>query len=159
MICNKCKDDLEDSAFAWRYKAKGIRQRTCKVCHNGMKRAAYRLDPSKDIRRAAARNRRVREEVHTWVMAYLASHPCVDCGEADPVVLDFDHVRGVKEYSVWELVTSRYPLWRVKAEVAKCDVRCANDHRRATARRSGDWRKSRHLQFQYAPVAQLDQSA
>ena len=72
------------------------------------------------------------------VYEYLMTHPCVDCGEADPIVLDFDHVRGVKRADVKKLATSSHTsLPRVMEEIAKCEVRCANCHRRVTANRGG----------------------
>ena len=71
------------------------------------------------------------------VLAYLREHPCVDCSEADPVVLDFDHVRGVKKMNVKRMLAGTYSLKRVFDEIAKCEVRCANCHRRVTAARSG----------------------
>lgn len=60
------------------------------------------------------------------------SHPCVDCGERDPVVLDFDHVSGVKRFNVAGEVYRSANLAKIQAEVAKCDVRCSNCHRRKT---------------------------
>lgn len=66
------------------------------------------------------------------VWRYLLSHPCVDCGEDDPVVLEFDHVRGVKKRAVAAMVcyASKKTLLD---EIEKCEVRCANCHRRKTA--------------------------
>jgi hypothetical protein len=82
--------------------------------------------------RYAERNRAV-------VALYLSSRACVDCGEADPRVLEFDHVRGKKLGNVSSLRTGGYSLERLEAELAKCEVRCANCHRRKTVQQFG-WR-------------------
>lgn len=66
------------------------------------------------------------------VLAYKLDNPCVDCGEADPIVLDFDH-RGDKVCAVSQMSGRGWSLRRLFAEIAKCDVRCANCHRRKTA--------------------------
>lgn len=70
---------------------------------------------------------------------YLCNHPCVDCGESDPVVLEFDHVRGVKDTNVANLISGAGRMQRLMDEIAKCDVRCANCHRRKT-HRLNEWR-------------------
>ncbi len=57
------------------------------------------------------------------------------CGETDRDVLDFDHVVGDKTAHVSDLLHGRFSLTTLKAEVEKCVVRCANDHRRITRRR------------------------
>lgn len=64
---------------------------------------------------------------------YLRHHPCVDCGEADIVVLEFDHVRGKKRVSI-SCVIGSFRWESVLKEITKCDVRCANCHRRKTAK-------------------------
>ena len=66
------------------------------------------------------------------VLAYLQTHACVDCGVSDPLVLEFDHVRGVKRMDVSRLVAAGYPWPAIEEEIAKCEVRCANCHRRVT---------------------------
>jgi hypothetical protein len=80
-----------------------------------------------------------REPLMKIVSAYLASHPCVDCTEGDPIVLDFDH-RGDKSANVSDLVASAAPSALLRAEMAKCDIRCANCHRRKTVREVGGYR-------------------
>jgi len=65
---------------------------------------------------------------------YLAEHPCVDCGENDPLVLDFDHVRGKKKQNVSRMVVDGYCLKTLLKEISKCEVRCANCHRRKSAK-------------------------
>jgi hypothetical protein len=70
-----------------------------------------------------------------FISEYFKTHPCVDCGESDPIVLDFDHVRGEKLYDVSRAVNQGYRLWKVIQEIEKCEVRCANCHRRITHKR------------------------
>jgi hypothetical protein len=67
---------------------------------------------------------------------YLGQHPCVDCGESDPVVLQFDHVRD-KRYNVSTMIRGGFAWSTVEAEIEKCEVRCGNCHRRKTAREQG----------------------
>ena len=71
------------------------------------------------------------------LVTYLSEHPCVDCGEQDLLVLDFDHRDpATKRLAIGSLL--RYARWSpLEAEIAKCDVRCANCHRRRTARQFG----------------------
>src|SRR3954452_14854817 len=66
------------------------------------------------------------------VLDHLRRHPCVDCGEADPVVLEFDHL-DEKLASIAELVSRTASMTAVDAEMALCEVVCANCHRRRTA--------------------------
>ena len=73
------------------------------------------------------------------MFAYLDVHPCVDCGERDPLVLDFDH-RSDKIAEVSVLVGRGADWTTIAEEIAKCEVRCANCHRRRTAERAGGYR-------------------
>lgn len=68
------------------------------------------------------------------LMEYLDNHPCVDCREHDPIVLQFDHVRGDKIANITRLRDHKWET--IEAEIAKCEVRCGNCHRRATAKRT-----------------------
>jgi hypothetical protein len=65
---------------------------------------------------------------------------CVDCGVADPVVLEFDH-RGAKRGKVTALAWDEYSLRVISHEVEHCEIRCANCHRRRTAIERG-WRRA-----------------
>lgn len=72
---------------------------------------------------------------------YLIRHPCVDCGEKDIAVLEFDHIHKYrKSNDVSKLITMRSPFKKVVSEISKCEVRCANCHRRKTALESQSWR-------------------
>lgn len=110
-----------------------------RVYHRDYMRKRFAEDPEfreKHLARIQANTDRYLTEKREWLDAYLAGHPCVDCGEDDPVVLEFDHVRGVKKYIVSRMMNARgQRLPKVIEEVAKCEVRCANCHRRVTHQR------------------------
>lgn len=78
---------------------------------------------------------RRRRERNRAFLSELRQQPCADCGLADPVVMEFDHVpeRGEKALNVSNLVGA--PKAKLLREIAKCDVVCANCHRRRTAAR------------------------
>lgn len=71
---------------------------------------------------------------------YLLTHPCVDCGEADPIVLEFDHL-GKKTSAIADMMRLHARWDEILVEIAKCEVRCANCHRRRTARARGYYRE------------------
>ena len=82
-----------------------------------------------------------RENIKRKMMEFYKEHPCVDCGETDPRVLDFDHINN-KKHNISTLLRKEYSWDSILKEAAKCEVRCANCHRRKTAKDQG-WYKSR----------------
>lgn len=85
------------------------------------------------------RDRKKRKRNQDFILEYLKTHYCVDCGEDDPVVLEFDHLRD-KEENISDLINQRKSLKRIKAEIAKCEVVCANCHRVRTAKNFGSYK-------------------
>jgi hypothetical protein len=84
-----------------------------------------------------------RKRNRALMLAHLLANSCVDCGESDVCVLEFDHVRGRKRRTVSELVRDGVAPAVLLAEIGKCEVRCANCHRRKTARDFSWMRESR----------------
>ena len=83
------------------------------------------------------RQQRKREEARQYVISYLLTQPCVDCGEKDSLVLTFDHVRGEKRMNIAELVNRGYLVEVIQKEIEKCEVRCANCHMKIEKQRRG----------------------
>lgn len=72
------------------------------------------------------------------ILDHLLKHPCVDCGESDPIVLDFDHIDGkTKCFSIANRAGTYSNTEKLVAEMAKCEIRCANCHRRKTYKELG----------------------
>lgn len=66
------------------------------------------------------------------LIATLKDAPCVDCGgRFPPHAMQFDHVRGEKEFNIAREGT-RCTVERLYAEIAKCDLVCANCHAQRT---------------------------
>lgn len=70
-----------------------------------------------------------------YVSSYLDTHHCVDCGNSDKRVLEFDHVRGVKSFIISLGAQAGTNIDKIKEEIEKCEVRCANCHRIVTCER------------------------
>ena|SRR3989344_9457436 len=137
-LCRQCDTIKNIIEFSWKRLNKR-RQSYCKDCQNKKSRAHYQENRDVYITRARARNKIILKKIQQYVWQYLSTHPCIDCGESDIVVLEFDHQRD-KLYNVYELVRERGSLIKIKQEIKKCVVRCANCHRRKTARDFG-WKK------------------
>jgi hypothetical protein len=129
-VCRSCRRMLPESAFS-RHPTKG-RQWWCKECF----REYFRKRGELHRRQSRAAQLRRQERARAFVAEYLAKHPCTDCGEADRVLLDFDHV-GPKRALVSALVHDGASFDRLKREIQECEVVCANCHRRRTAMRAG----------------------
>ena len=58
------------------------------------------------------------------------SAPCVDCGQSlPPFLMDLDHVRGRKGFTLVATVIKKHSLAQVLAEIEKCEPRCVVCHR------------------------------
>lgn len=141
-LCIRCKETKEESEFNKnRYWPDGY-QKYCRVCHRASLKATYEKNPTVTL----DRQRRLRDEKRAYVWDYLQTHPCVDCGEKDPLVLDFDH-KANKTKAVSVLIWSNRSVEFIRKEIKKCAVRCANCHRRKTARELGwyKWKRSQSV--------------
>jgi hypothetical protein len=151
-ICSRCNLTKDTTEFPFRNKGKGTRHSYCLLCGRGASKNHYLKNVQYYVRKAHVRRKELSDELNGKLYEYLETHPCVDCGESDPVVLEFDHVRDEKSYNVSAmgyLFTSWNSLLR---EIAKCEVRCANCHRRKTAERHNSYRYNRR----HKPLAQIE---
>jgi hypothetical protein len=134
--CAMCERELPAEKFNKR--SNGHCYAYCKACQSIYSRNHYIKDPEPYKKRRLESNRRYMQRNRSFAVEYLRAHPCVDCGESDPVVLEFDHTQPEqKEQSVSDLIRCGYSLERVKREIERCEVRCIHCHRRRTAQQFG----------------------
>jgi 5-methylcytosine-specific restriction endonuclease McrA len=100
------------------------------------------MDIERRRERQRANKENARQRAREYIAEYFATHPCVDCGETDSIVLTFDHLPGKHKTraDVSELLHDGYGLDTIKAEIAKTDVVCFNCHSLRTQQRTGAYR-------------------
>jgi hypothetical protein len=133
--CSTCRNSLPLESFSRRKDSRDGRQNRCRGCWQQW----YLENRQEHIREVQRRNRLRTQENRRQLTSYLQAHPCVDCGEQDLRVLDFDHRDRELKRGVVSRMVFRVSWARLEQEIALCDVRCANCHRRRTAQQLGYW--------------------
>ena len=131
--CGKCGKVRRNFSFAKNRRRKDGLQTWCRDCKKSND-ATYYLSHSSEMKGKIREAKRKR--VHTLqdkIYEYLKTHPCIDCGEKDIIVLEFDHLSD-KVHSISDMIRRVSSIESVFEEIKKCEVRCANCHRRKTAK-------------------------
>ncbi len=132
--------DHDVSIDRFRKRANGKDQSWCIDCTKRRSDQHYQENKDRVIQRSKLRNTKIRNDIRKWIWTYLSTSVCIECGESDPVLLDFHHRdRTTKEFNIGS-TQNRRTLGQIQAEVAKCDVLCVVCHRRQTAL-EGNWWK------------------
>ena len=131
--CYTCQQEKPLDDFPVRRKRGGGHHARCRSCMT----AAIKKWKAENPGHERERQMRRRLSRRTILLEHLVAHPCVDCGIRDLVVLEFDHIaeRGPKSFAIAEFA-GNYGTQTVIDEISKCEIRCANCHRRKTAQRN-----------------------
>lgn len=116
---------------------KDNRQAKCKKCQRYYHTNIwYPRNRRKHIDRVVERKKKSRKKHFLKILKEYFSKGCIDCGEKDNRVLEFDHVRGEKKRlgsagcdGVMGLVRQGYAWETIKKEIDKCEIRCRNCHK------------------------------
>ncbi len=109
----------------------------CKYCHKYYPESEFgvALTTEKKIyRRNKCKNcyqetkRQLQQKYKKWIADYKKEQRCSMCGFADHRALEFHHL-GNKEFSIAKYAYYHYGFKRLKKEIEKCVVLCANCHR------------------------------
>lgn len=136
--CTECLLLKPEENFAWRSKTKGTRHKKCKACQKSYFSQHYQNNKEYYKSKVDSNRFSLKERNREFIREYLKNNPCIDCGNSDVRVLQFDHKElknadpNRKRFS--EIMTSRP---KIIEEIAKCDVRCANCHMIRTAEQMG----------------------
>lgn len=128
--CGKCKELKEFSFFRKSNRNDGY-QAWCTPCFRDYDKKRY---ASIDKKRKNTNTKIIRDRQRKLLKEIKEKSGCLDCGNKDHRVLDFDHVRGNKFLEL-SLMVGSYSDKRILEEIEKCDIRCANCHRVITYER------------------------
>lgn len=132
--CSKCNEILPITEFSKNKSKRDGFNTYCKSCMKTIRKKHYENNKKVIIEKQRNINKKVRLEKRKFLLTYLNNNPCVDCGEPDPIVLEFDHVDPETKLStISKMISDNVSLEKIKEEIRKCEIRCANCHRRRTA--------------------------
>ena len=133
-VCSQCKEEKPLVEFSTRGGGDIRLRAQCKVCRCMNQKEYYK----ENIDKERTRGRLQRELRQQIVLEYTKAHPCIVCGETDPLVLEFDHRdRSTKSFNISDGCVQKRALTVLREEMGKCDILCANCHRRKTAKQLG----------------------
>lgn len=131
--CGRCEHNLPETDFN---RLGAGRQYWCRACFKDYQRSRG----AKNRVQVAAAIVRRRARAQALVAARLSDRGCVDCGETDPVVMEFDHVVPGKRGGVADMTYRGAPVGDLQDELDRCDLVCVSCHRLRTAERAGSFR-------------------
>jgi hypothetical protein len=143
-ICSNCGIEKPLAAFPSRKDRPSGRGTICLECGRAYRKRHYAENRDYYLTKASKARQEVDARHLRLLVDYLTGHPCVDCGETDVRVLQFDHIDPeLKNAAVSLLLRRRVDWTTIRAEIDKCQVRCGNCHRRRTIaqKRSGEIRE------------------
>jgi len=124
--CNKCHLTKDVNEFHKATDNHDGLQHFCKICKKAIDRARYLSTDKKSVCRKRAVN------MQSIITEIKRAAGCKYCTEKDPVALDFHHTNKDKEFNIGRGGKSM-SLDKLLKEIQKCEVICANCHRKLHA--------------------------
>lgn len=121
--------EKEDDEFVFKRKEKNERVKICKDCCHKYQKSHYQKNKKRYIKRAHINGKKQLKRNQLYLLEYLKSKKCIDCGNNDIRVLEFDHKYRIDKKNNIGDMRRHYGWKKILEEIEKCDVRCANCHR------------------------------
>lgn len=97
----------------------------------------YEANKAKYVKRAREWNDKQRARKRKFVIRVKSKLSCMDCKQSyHHSVMEFDHVRGEKLFNIGNQGRNYVTMKKLKDEIRKCELVCANCHRMRTWNRS-----------------------
>lgn len=134
--CSRCTNLLPRSAFNRSARNADGLQAYCRDCSAEVSHALYETRVG---RRVARTSRPVYAVARgAWLRSLKTGRPCTDCGQVfDPQVMQWDHLPGFEKLGNISGSWTGRSEQEILAEIAKCELVCANCHAIRTFRRNG----------------------
>src|SRR5690242_11356440 len=102
--CSKCKQSKSIDFFTKDKNTKDGLRPSCKDCVAAYDKGRYEKNKRASHDKRNEQRKKQRVICKKLVLTHLKEHGCVDCGEKDPIVLEFDHVRGIKTNNICHMI-------------------------------------------------------
>jgi hypothetical protein len=141
LICIKCKQPKWSDEFPVKNELTQERYKTCTECfvlkHGDLNLFFANKKQNKKKSRKSRKNK-----CQDFVKELLQKSSCKDCGIADWEVLEFDHRIPAEKYKSITTILKYGSISLLKPEIEKCDIVCANCHRKRTIKQFNHWRNN-----------------
>jgi Fe-S-cluster-containing hydrogenase component 2 len=125
----RCKQELPYSAFRFKNKSRGVYQSLCIQCNKIYQKEHYQKNKKQYMLLLSERKIKIKRKLSTL----KESLPCTDCGGFFMACqMDFDHISGDKTDNISQMAHRTYSWQSIKDEIEKCELVCANCHRKRT---------------------------
>ncbi len=139
-ICSKCQRELSEDSFAFKNKRKSNYHSICKECKRDYNKIYYQNNSEVVKKNTAPRRKRQIKENRKFVWDYINSHDCLECGEPNPMLLEFAHRDpSNKSFNMASGTSRGLCVKTLQAEMDKCDLLCVKCHRLKTAEEQNWW--------------------
>ncbi len=124
--CSTCKKEKDIVEFSKNPTKKDGLCSKCKTCQNDYAKLHYKNNKNKYFDLIKEQNKKKKQ------FLYDQKYPCSSCGESDKACLDFHHTDSkTKAFNLSSY--KNHSLDKIKKEIEKCIVLCANCHRKLHA--------------------------
>lgn len=125
--CTKCGEGKPVAQFSWKNKRLNILHSRCKSCSKIERDDYYEVNKNY----FNEKNKKNRALNKKWFDEYKKELKCKVCNESETCCLDFHHKDGDEKTNIIsDMCYSTYSKKRIMEEINKCDVLCANCHRK-----------------------------